>query len=112
MCESVGERLGMQPSEKAMNMELAQASPVPQQKPALLMQLYYCKACGRWADKALRDSIEQAAQSFQDGMIRAFGGTPAVRETLPELSCPDGHGEMTLVKATDRIAIIEESEKP
>ena len=69
------------------------------------MLLYYCPTCGYWADKAVRDATEKFAADFKDGLIRAMGTLPPEREPLPNLSCPDGHGELVMVKSTDRIYV-------
>ncbi len=86
--------------------------PPSEPKPARIMQLYYCPTCGYWTDKALRDSLEQAAADLGDGIIRALDGTPPEREALPELSCPDGHGVLKSVGRDDRIAVREGTENP
>lgn len=83
---------------------------VPRQETRpMFMLLYYCPTCGYWTDRALRDSIETATAVVIDVIARAFGGTPLQRDLLPDLECPDGHGKLVQVNATDRIAVIQEA---
>lgn len=69
------------------------------------MLLYVCPVCGYWVDKALWDTIEEIGRGIKRSVILAFGGTPPEDGELVALTCPNDHGEMKPVQASDRLFI-------
>jgi hypothetical protein len=68
------------------------------------MLLYICSQCGHWQDL----SLAVALGNVFAGVAQALAGKPL--ETPANIECPDGHGAMTLVQPTDRIALRTEVE--
>lgn len=67
------------------------------------MMLYYCATCGRWQDVSLGQSLGKA---LLDGF---FKNVPEEQRSAMMdanvFECPDGHGALTMVQATDRISV-------
>jgi hypothetical protein len=64
-----------------------------------MMLLYVCSQCGKWQDRTLTDALTKALSNF----ILTFSGKPLDAPTA--VLCPDGHGPMTLVQASDKLFV-------
>jgi len=66
------------------------------------MILYVCPECGYWQDCSLGEYL---ANAFKP-MFEAFSNGK-ISELAPTVyPCPDGHGALVLVKATDRLIVM------
>lgn len=64
------------------------------------MLLYVCPQCGRWQDQSLTIALSQAMNVLSQAWS---GRQPQTIPAFPE--CPEGHGAMTLIQPTDRLAL-------
>jgi hypothetical protein len=62
------------------------------------MLLYHCATCGRWQDASLAEALNRNIANI----ARALKAVPSEAIMHP---CPAGHGQMTQVLSSDRIAV-------
>lgn len=68
------------------------------------MILYVCPKCGYWQDQSFVDAFQKA---LIDGFLEKLSDETKqrVQQERNQCMCPDGHGAMVMVKATDRLSI-------
>ena len=74
------------------------------------MILYYCPTCGRWQDVSFAQGFGKA---LLDGLFQSV--PEEQRNALLDanvFTCPDGHGPMVQVQATDRIQLRSATDEP
>lgn len=64
------------------------------------MLLYVCKECGKWCDATLTEALSRVFATLS--MAFSTKEEVAPQQGYP---CPDGHGDMVLVSAEQRLFV-------